>query len=360
MCAAVLDFDVLVNGVHLADAAVVAITVDRALDQPAMCVVTIRNQRHEHTNKYALGAPVEIAVGGFLPGTIPAGGKTAVFKGELVGLEPHYAPGDGVVRLRAFDRLHRLTRGRKSATFEDQSDQHIVNAVASKHGLSAETGSTPTIRHSHVFQHNQTDLEFILERARALGFSVWCEDTKMYFSAPRLDTSSGLEFVLAAQIPPGALRLTDFSAQLSNARVVKKVTVRGRNPDTGMEILGEAKAGASSPLGSVPAAATLGSFGHIDAFTVDHPIFSAQEASALAKARLDELSMSFLTAEAEAMGHPSIKPGIVVTVVVNQGDPHDRFNGSYLVRGCSHRIDSRSTAGTFITTMRLERDAERG
>ena len=71
--------------------------------------------------------------------------------------------------------------------------------------------------------------------------------------------------------------------------------------------------------------------------------------------------MSFLTADAEAPGHPLLKPGIVVKIVVNVKNVNDRFNGKYLVRGCTHRIDAGSAAPAVYTTgMRLARDAASG
>jgi phage protein D len=353
------DFDVLVNGAQVPDAAVAGIAVDQDLDQPAMCLITLRDRAHEYANKYTLGVPVEVRVGGLTLTTTPLAVRTAIFKGELVGVEPNVTPGNSQVTLRAFDRFHRLTRGRKSKTYQDQSDQDIVGAIASQHGLSVEAGSTPTIEHPHVYQHNQTDLEFLIERARAIGFQVWCEDTKLFFAAPKLDSFSGLEFVLGTQSPAGPLRLTSFAAAASNAQVVKTVTVRGRNPETGREIVGQATAGARSPLGSVPAAATLGSLNPIDAFTVDQPIFSDEEANAIAKAKLEELAMTYLTADAVTQGNARVKPGIVIKVVINLEDVQDRFNGKYLVRGCTHRIENTSTSGSYTTTMRLRRDAER-
>jgi Bacteriophage probable baseplate hub protein len=354
------DSDVLVNAVETPAAAVLGFVVERDLDQPAMCLVSLRNPNHEYSSKYALGASVEIRVGGLVPASTPVSVKTTIFKGELVGVEPNHTPGDSTVTLRAFDRLHRLTRGRKSRTFQNQSDQDVVSAVARDHGLSTEVTSTPTIRHAHIYQHNQTDLEFILERARAIGFQVWCEDTKLFFAAPKLDASSGIELVLGAQSPSAALRLTSFSARASNAQVVKKVIVRGRNPETGQEIVGEATAGAASPLGSVPAAATLGSLNPIDTFTVDHPIFSVEEANAIAKSKLGEMLMTYLTADAVGPGNVRLEPGIVIKIVVNADDVYDRFSGKYLVRGCTHRIDNSATSGFYTTIVRLARDAEKG
>lgn len=359
---ATVDVDVLVNATEIAADAVVGFVVDHDLNQPSMCVVTLRNSSHGYNDKFKLGMPVEAKVADIPRGPTAGSAKTTVFKGELVGLEPTYtSAGTSLLTLRAHDRLHRLRRGRESRTFQSMSDQDIVNAVAQEHGLSVVAGSIPTIRHAHVYQHNQTDLEFLRERGKAIGFEIWCEDTKLFFDAPKLDADSGLEFVLGEPGVPGAPTLTTFAARMSNAEVVRRVSVHGWNAEKTQEFVGEARAGISSPLGSSPGAATLGDFPQIDSFLVDYPIFSAEEARAIAKARLAELAMSFLTADAEAPGHPLLKPGIVVKIVVNVQNMNDRFNGKYLVRGCTHRIDAGSAApAAYTVAMRLARDAASG
>ena len=71
-----------------------------------MCSVTIRNETNDYTGKYNLGDPVEVQVGD---------DNQVIFKGELIGLEPVYkANGENVLVVRAFNRLHRLSRARKS------------------------------------------------------------------------------------------------------------------------------------------------------------------------------------------------------------------------------------------------------
>jgi len=356
---ATVEFDVLVNATEIPADAVVGFVVDLDLDQPSMCLVTLRNSSRGDNDTFKLGMPVEAKVADIPGGPAAGSAKTTVFKGELVGLEPTYtSAGESLLTLRAHDRLHRLTRGRKSKTYQRMSDQDIVGAVAQEHGLSVVAGSIPTIRHAHVYQHNQTDLEFLRARAKAIGFVIWCEDTKLIFDAPKLDVDSGLEFALGEPSAPGALTLTAFAARMSNAEVVRRVSVRGWNAEKTQEFVGEARAGSSSPLGSSPGAATLGDFGQIDSVLVDHPIFSVEEARAIAKARLAELAMSFLTADAEAPGHPRLKPGIVVKMVVDMKNVNDRFNGKYLVRGCTHRIDAGSAApAAYTMEMRLARDA---
>lgn len=359
--AATVDFDVLVNGQEIADGDVMGFVVDHDLNMPRMCVITLRNQNHSYNDRYKPGQSVEIKVGGDSRSSADGTGggtKPSIFKGLLVGIEPSYKQGgESKLALRAYDKLHKLTRGRASKTYQDQSDQDIASAIASEHGLSATCGSSPKITHKHVYRHNQSALEFLRTRAARLGFAIWCEDDKLYFDAPKLDQDSGLEFKLDKN---AGQKLKTFHGRLSNAQVVKKVTVRGWDPEKKKEIVGEASA-ASSPLGSRNGAASLSDFGEVLTFTVDHPIASKAEADAIAKSRLGELAMSYLTAEAEAMGNNKVKAGIVVKIVVNQDVATDRFNGKYLVQGCTHRYaEKKGEDGGYTTLMRLVRDAEKG
>lgn len=361
-----VDFDVLLGGTKVPNNDVMTIVVDQDLMQPAMCVVTLRNKLSQYSSKYKPGDTIEVKMGG---GTRRSdsgegsGDKTTVFKGEIIGVEGGFKQGgDPKLSVRGFDKLHRLTRGKKSKTYQKQTDQDIASAIAGQHGLSAQSGSTPKIKHEHVYQHNQTDLEFLRSRAARLGYSLWVEDTKMFFDAPKLDSDSGLEFVLDQQPKDGkGDKLKGFNVRMSNAGVLKKVTVRGWNPEKKEEIVGEAQAKASK-LGSSNAASSLGDFGEVVTFTCDHPIFSVEEAKAIAQAKLDEASMGFMTAEGECGGNAKIKAGIVIKIKVNLDDPSDRFNGKYLVAGCTHRYtaDNKGSEGGYSTFVRLQRDAEKG
>jgi phage protein D len=364
--ATTVDFDVLINGTAVPTADVMSFTIDLDLDQPGMCLVTLRNKSHDYNNKWKPGQSVEVKIGGgtrYKDDSSGSGDKATVFKGEIVGMEPLYRQGaDQRISIRAYDKLHRLLRGRKSKTYQKQTDQDIASAIASDNGLSAQCGSTPKIKHEHVYQHNLTNLEFLRTRAKRLGYNIWVEDTKMYFDAPKLDKDSGLEFVLDSNPKDGKkMKLTGFSGRLSNAHVIKKVTVRGWDPEKKQEIVGEESA-ASSPLGSKNAAASLGDFGEVVTFYVDYPIFSVEEAKAIAKSKLGEAGLGYLTAEAEAHGDNRVKPGLVIKIKVNLTEASDRFNGKYLVAGVTHRLlaDTKGTEGGYKMVMRLARDGEGG
>ena len=361
-----VKFEVTIGGGPVETTDVMSVTVDHDLDLPAMCLITLKNPTNKFNAKFKPGDTVEVKLGG---GTRRAdtgageGDTAPVFKGEVVGVEAQYKQGgEPKLSVRAFDKLHRLTRGKKSKTYQKQTDQDIASAIASQAGLSAQCGSTPKIKHEHVYQHNQDNLSFLRTRAARLGYSIWVDDGKMYFDAPKLDADSGLEFSYEQQPKDGkGDKLKSFNGRLSNAQVVKKVTVRGWDPEKKQEVVGEEQA-KPSKLGSSNAASSLGDFGEVETYAVDRPIASVEEAKAIAKSMLDEASLSFLTAECEVMGNNKLKAGIVIKIKVNFDDASDRFNGKYLVRGVTHRYsaDNKGSQGGYACFLRLARDAEKG
>jgi len=352
--AAAVKVKIIVNGQEIPPDEVLRFQVMSDLNQPDMAVVTVQNMGNRHSNTHHQGDAIEIKVGD--------DGKT-LFKGELVGLEPVYeAGGKATCAIRAFNKLHRLLRGRKSKTYQGQTDGDIVKKICGEHGLSAQCGSDVNIQHKHVYQHAQNDLEFLRTRAARIGYVVWCDDATLHFEKPKTDQDSGIEFKFSSNPPTGS-RIKRFAPRMSSAGVRKKVTVRGWDPEKKQEIVGTASP-ESSRLGSSNAASAVSNFGPGETYTVDHPIFSVEEANAIAKAKLAEHSMSYITGEAEVMGNPDCKVGIVVKITVNDDDANDVFNGKYFVQGVCHQYgagagNQGANAG-FTTILKLSRDAEKG
>jgi phage protein D len=344
---------VSVAGTAVPESELVRMVVDIDLNQPAMAVITLHNAGSRHSNSHKQGDAIEVKVGD--------SGGTTIFKGEIVGIEPIFEAGaDSKCIIRAFDRLHRLLRGRKSRTFQKQSDKDIVSTIVGDHGLSAQFGSEPpTTKYEHVYQHAQNDLEFLRTRAARIGRCVWVDDQTLHFEKPKTDQDSGIEFKLTANAE-GGHRMKKFAPRMSSAGVVKKVTVRGWDPEKKQEIVGEATA-ASSKLGATNAASASDAFGEVKTFTVDQPIASVEEAKAIAQAKLDDLAMGFITGEAECFGNPTYKPGIVVKITVNEEQTDDVFNGKYFVNGVAHVYSHASGgSGGYNTILKVARDAQKG
>jgi uncharacterized protein len=338
------------------DSSVHSLVVDQDVDQPDMCVVTLNNASHSFSNDIRLGDEVEVKIGG-------QGGKT-IFKGEVVGLEPIYKTGgESKCVVRAFNRLHRLLRGRKSITFMDKKDSEIAQLIAQQNGLSAQAEATP-VAHKHVYQHNQTDLEFLRLIAARNGFEVLCEDKTLHFRKPRADRDSGVK--LKINDSSGGVILKTFTPRLSSAGLVKEVEVRSWNPEKKEEIVARASASNSS-LGKRIAPSEAEAFGERVTFTVDRPVSSVEEAKKLAEAKLNDILMDFVAGDGLCIGSPDIQAGTVVQILVNPDKEDDRFNGKYFVTGASHRYSHSATGGGsggegggYVTSIRVRRDAVGG
>jgi uncharacterized protein len=342
------NVDILIDGEEASDDHFQSYVVDCDMFQPDMASIVLANQGDIYSTK-KVGATIEVKVGN---------DKTSVFKGEIVGLEPVYKGGEKTVMLiRAMNKMHRLLRKRKSITFTDKTDQQILNQVVGDAGLTLEWKHEASIQYKHVYQHNLTDLEFLRTRAARMGCHVWCVDTKVFVKQPELQAGPIATLNVDQQADAVLHRL---APRLNSSAILKKVTVKGWNPETKELITGDASV-QSSKLGSQTSVAGSGSLGEEESFTVDHPIWSAEEAKALAKARLQDASLSYITGEAEVAGNPKFVLGKVVKVVANAMNKADPFNGNYYLMGVTHRhIASKAKdGGGYVTILRFARDAQK-
>jgi len=329
--------------------------IERDMFQPDMAALVLSNQAGHYSN-IKIGDEVEINIGD--------DDGTNIYKGEVVGLEPIYKGGEkSRLLVRAMNRFHRLLRHRKSVTFADKTDQQILSQVVGDAGLSLEWKHDKSITYKHVYQHNQTDMEFLRTRAARMGCHVWCVDKTVFVKEPDLQQSPAATLSISASSDKvNEATIKTFAPRLSSASILKKVTVRGWNPETKDLIVGTFSA-QSSKLGSQNAVAASGELGKEETFTVDHPIWSKEEADAIAKARLVDLSLSYISGEVEVTGTTTLDLGKVITIEANtepDTKAEDPFNGNYYVMGLTHRfVLSKTKDGGFTTIIRVARDAQK-
>ena len=340
--------------------------VDLDVDQPDMAVLTLSNQENRVSNEVKLGDSVEVKFSG-----------TSVFKGEVVGLEPMFRNrGPSLCVVRAFNRMHRLLRGRKTRTFKDTKDSDIAKLIAEECKLKIEVEDTGTVR-EHVWQHNQTDLELIRILAARNGFEVVVDGETLYFRKPQTVAATPIELRMNDPGGKGGEEHTwagvdSFMPRLSSAGLVNAVEVRAWNPVEKKEVVGRSKEVSSSKLGLRVAHKNAEVFGEVVTFTVDTPVASPEEAENLANAKLGDILMSYIVGDVMADGSPAIKPGGVIYITINPDKQDDRFNGGYRVFGVTHRFtrsqEGSSAAGSaasgggggYKTGVRVQRDAEGG
>ncbi len=339
------------NGQDLKQEGLHNFVVDMDLDQPDMCSLTLQNtSEYNYSSSCSQGDALEIKIG---PDDSSA---AAVFKGEVVGVEPVFDAGsESRVTIRAFNRLHRLTRGRKSRTYEKMSDSDIVSKIAGEHSLTAKTTSDVNIKYDHVYQHNQTDLEFILQRAARIDYEVFVDDKDLNFRKRDVSKDSGITLQMKED---AEYALQRFAPRLSTAGMVQEVNVRAWDPKKREEIIGKATAPQSKLGGTDGGASANSPFGKKFYYDVEIPICTVEEANAIAKAKLEELTMSYITGDAVCFGHPKLKAGIVVTIDLED----DRFKGKYYIIGCSQRYiveHKGGPKGGYMTALKVRRNAEK-
>jgi phage protein D len=341
------NVSIFLDGKEVPDGHLLSYTVDIDMFQPNLASILLANQSDLYSTQ-KVGASIEIKV---KEGTI--------YKGEIVGLEPIYKGGDkSKILIRGMNQFHRLLRKRKSVTFTDKTDEQILKQVVGDAGLALEWKHETSITYKHVYQHNQTDMEFLRTRAARMGCHVWCEDKTVFVKQPELQGAEIATLNVDESSESAGLRT--FAPRLSATGVLKKVTCKGWNPETKELITGDASV-SGSQLGSQTSVAGAGDLGNEESFMVDHPIHDAAEAKALAKARLQEASLSYITGTAEAAGSGTFKVGKLVKITANAKGTADPFNGKYYIMGVSHRHNNSHAKddSAYVTVLRLARDAQK-
>ena len=346
------NVDILLAGTEVPDSHFLSYVVERDMYQADMASIMLANQNDLYSTQQ-IGATVEIKVGDKL---------TSVYKGEIVGLEPIYKGGDrSKILIRAMNQFHRLLRKRKSVTFTNKTDQDILKQVVGDAGLTLEWKHEAALNYKHVYQHNQTDMEFLRTRAARMGCHVWCVDKTVYVKQPVLQGAGFVTLKVDESSADGSLRM--FAPRLSSVGILNKVTCKGWNPETKMLVSGEATV-TDSQLGKETGVASSHGLAKEETFTVDHPIWDNAEAAALAKARLQEASLSYITGTAEVTGNPSLDLGMLVEIIANANPDQlaaDPFNGKYYIMGVTHRHNASQAKGDnpYVTVLRLARDAQK-
>ena len=312
---------------------VLAVDVDQHVRLPDIFIIAMHDPEFELIDRgpFDLTQEVEIAA------ETSDGTWVTLIKGEITALEPAFQEGMiAQLVVRGYDRSHRLYREQRSAAHLNTKDSDLAQEIASRAGLQAEVESTATV-YDHIYQHNQSDLAFLQERAWRIGYECFVEEGKLHFHRPRTQERG-------ATLTWGDDLLT-FRPRMNLAEQVDEVVVRGWSVARKEPIVGRAQQGELYPqIDEAQDGATWAqAFGSGKRALLDHSVASQAEADALAKARLDELSGAFVQAEGTAHRRPDIRAGKVITL----NALGDRFSGTYLVTNARHSYTAQGLKTTF-------------
>jgi len=331
-------FSLTIDGTSASEdliADILQVSAEESLHQLGMFTLIISNNYFSgsstapwtHMSKFAIGKKIKI---GFTSSTTgdpnyDDASTAYILEGEITAIETDFTEeAKAPIIIRGYDVSHRLHRGRCSQSFLNMTDSDIVSKLARESGITVGTVTATTPVHKYVFQENQTNMEFLQERAARNGFELYMQDGKLNFRKPTNDEELELKWLQD---------LSSFRVRVTGAEQVSSVEVRGWDYTTKKTIISTASTEAvitsnTSGKGST-SSTTFGSSTKM--IVVDQPVFSTAESDKIAQSLCDELGGEFVHADAKGTGNPKIRAGKVIKLT-DMGN----YSGSYYVTETHH------------------------
>lgn len=333
--------EVLVDGAALPlalDEALVCVEIQQSLSLVDMAILHFDNPHGAigDAPQLSCGKEIEVKVG-YL------GQVVSRFKGDIVALEPSY-PFDGhpSLRVRCYDRKHKLRRGRKQRAFVDQKVSDIASTIASEEGLSPDIENTEVV-HPYIIQSNQSNIDFLHELGRRYHLEVKVTEPGKKLVVKKPQNTGG-----PAKTLKWGENLKSFYVKSNVANVPTEVETR--TWDVTQKSMTSSKATAlHGQLGSKDVIAEAKrAFGDAKKLVSIRPTHDPREAAAMAASLLNEEAMNSCTGSGTCVGDSSLVPGLVIEL---EG-LGTTWSGKYYVTGAVHIVHRTSGYSTQFEVKR--------
>jgi uncharacterized protein len=311
--------------------------------------------------------PVEVYMG--YGGTL-----NLMLKGNFTTMEPNFPSGGAsTLTVRGLNVLHELRTKQYTYAWVKEKESSIAKSFETlpdpdKRGkkrfpLPVEINKEALGKEEkieYVAQNNQYDIEFLLGRARRIGYVVFIKEEeknergrvvkprRLYFGPSEVN-HPGLRSV-TFELKWG-LSLIDFKPTLTTANQVKSVTVNGWNRATRKPIVGKASLDDKKFSLNGDLHKLLAKCDAREERVVDEPVFTQKQADERARGILLDRSKELVKASGTCVGLPDLRAGQRVRI----GNVGMRFDGEYFVTETTHTIGE-SGYTTKFSARREEKD----
>jgi phage baseplate assembly protein V len=300
--------------------AITSVRVDQRLDAPTICEVTFAiASSSEEEELPTSGQDLRLAI---------AGAYSPLFEGDVTAVEHVYEPsGARELRVRAYDRLHRLRKRQHQTIHTDATVADIAQTLASEAGLHLEA-ELDGPRFRHLIQHGRNDLELLLDLGQRCGLHATTRGDVVH-----LTTLEGLGDEVDLTLGESLL---EARFEVNGDPACRSVSATGWDPSRA-EIH---QASAESPrvgrdVDAEVDPSEVGGTGEL-AFP-DEATQDDEHAEALAQAELDVRVAREVAAWGIADGDVRLRPGTPVSI----SGVDDQIAGRYVVTTATHTIDPR-------------------
>lgn len=294
------------------------VRVEQRLSLPSQCELTFIELRG--------GCPLPLVVGDTLIVT-PIGADTALFSGDVTALHHSYEASRGrVLRVRAYDRLHRLRKRQPVRAHVEVTPSALAHELAVDLDLAVEAHAEgPPSRRLLQYRHN--DLELLEELVERCGQYFTVHDGTLHL------------FTLEGFGEPVALRLGDglleARLEINGDPACRSVAAVGWDPHRVEQHQGRVERARSGRTAS--ASADPGVFGTDGAVNLMGVVVQdARQAEALAQGALDRRIAREVALAGVADGDPQLHPGARVAIEGLDAD----HAGTYVLTAVTHQLDA--------------------
>jgi phage protein D len=278
-----------------------------------------------------------------------------MISGEITSLRPNYpATGQPTLAVSGLNLLHRLRVKQESSTYENMTETEIATQVANRLGFKLLPDPPPAGEkpNKFVFQYDEYDIIFLMERARRVGYDIYVKEieqngkaeSRLYFGPSDTSRRPTYELVFGKS-------LVEFQPELTTHRQVGKVTVRGWDAVKKEKIEVTVKRNELTEDGldnEGGLEAVVQSFGDREEIVADEPVPNAEEARKKAISKFKEIARNMVTGNGSTLGLPDLRAGSHVFI----DKLGDRFKGNYFVTATTHTISD----GGYVTGFECRRE----
>jgi phage protein D/phage baseplate assembly protein gpV len=306
------------------------------LSQPAQCELTFSDSALSSS----LGIDARLAPGAEISltaGATAMAATNALFDGQVTAVEYVHGPSNRQeLRVRAYDKLHRLRKRQTVRSFTQVSLATIAEQLCADLGVSVHA-MEPGPEYQWLIQHRQSDWQFLLQLAERSGLYLTLRDDTLHILTPEgfgepVALALGTSLLEARVEVNGDAACRSVSAQGWYPARVEAFEGRAETARTGRSV--DAQAPPDRLGGSAQRAL-------VDQFAQDDG-----HAGAVAQAELDRRTASEVTLWGAAEGDARLLPGSLVEV----SGIAQSVVGRYVLAEVTHVVDRRSGFVSEIST----------
>lgn len=346
-------FEIMIKGQKLVleiSKTILNVTVNEKLDEGANFELTIHDEFDMNKQKFKwLDHPL-FSVGNQVSINMGYGDNLhTLIIGNITSLESSFFSGETpTITIQgqdlSYDYLKRATPER---TFVDKSYSDIARTISTEAGLNSEVDYTEKLEPFIRKNSNVTYYSFLKSIAKKVGFTFYVDRKTMNFIRPKDDEREILKMELGKDI-------ISFNPTMKTTKLYSEVEVRGHNPrDPNTPLIGRARAGSErnqepgKNKGSQVAERLPGLKKLVNTNII---VNSVEHANAIALAKLNQASDTFIEGNGECIGLPQIRPGITI-ILDKMGE---RFTGKYYVKTSTHTMNDSG----YRTRFTVKRNAQ--